>query len=267
MKKILFVVAGVFLISSIASAADVNRGHIMATKSSASLPFSWDGVYIGGNFGTGIGDQSGVRNSQTVTGGLAGVIGTIPGDNNSRMRGWVYGGQIGVNKQFGAIVTGIEAEFDWSTIKANAAAASSSPATAASSQSAQDLKWLGLVQARLGVAAGRFMPFVSGGVAFGKVQTDVATQATNFGITCLVGCGSAQNSATKTGWTIGGGLEAALDRNWSFKAQYNYVDLGSVSGSYAGTGTTFGPGTTSSSFAYNSDYKFHIIKTAINYRF
>lgn len=36
-------------------------------------------------------------------------------------------------------------------------------------------------------------------------------------------------SATKTGWTAGGGIEGALAGNWSAKVEYLYVDLGSQS--------------------------------------
>jgi len=37
------------------------------------------------------------------------------------------------------------------------------------------------------------------------------------------------SSVTKTGWTAGAGIELALDRNWSAKAEYLFVDLGNGS--------------------------------------
>jgi outer membrane immunogenic protein len=35
-------------------------------------------------------------------------------------------------------------------------------------------------------------------------------------------------SDTRLGWTVGGGLEWMISPNWSFKAEYLYYDLGSV---------------------------------------
>jgi len=37
--------------------------------------------------------------------------------------------------------------------------------------------------------------------------------------------GSLAATQTRWGWTAGGGLEAALFRNWSFKLEYLYVGL------------------------------------------
>ncbi len=42
------------------------------------------------------------------------------------------------------------------------------------------------------------------------------------------GWGAWAASATKTGWTVGGGAEWAVSKNWSVKAEYLYVDFGSV---------------------------------------
>jgi outer membrane immunogenic protein len=66
-------------------------------------------------------------------------------------------------------------------------------------------------------------------------------------------------SATFTGWTLGGGLEYAFQRNWSAFIEYNYMDLGSqdITLSY-NTGST-----------YRVNYK-HDLQTVLfglNYRF
>ena len=59
---------------------------------------------------------------------------------------------------------------------------------------------------------GRFMPYVTGGAAFGDIKTSV----TGFG----------DSNKTKAGWTVGGGVEAAIAGPWTAKVEYLYVDLG-----------------------------------------
>jgi outer membrane immunogenic protein len=56
---------------------------------------------------------------------------------------------------------------------------------------------------------------------------------------------------TKTGWTVGGGIEAAIAGPWTAKVEYLYVDLGNTS-------STLG-----------SDVKFttNIVRAGLNYRF
>ena len=72
--------------------------------------------------------------------------------------------------------------------------------------------WLATVRGRLGYAAGRFMPYVTGGAAFGNIKTNIA------------GIGTADQ--TRAGWTAGGGVEAKIAGPWSAKVEYLYVDLG-----------------------------------------
>ena len=65
---------------------------------------------------------------------------------------------------------------------------------------------------RLGYAADRFLPYVTGGAAFGNIQASTP--------------GFAGSSTTNLGWTVGAGIEFALAGNWTAKAEYLYVDLG-----------------------------------------
>ncbi|KJC48992.1 outer membrane beta-barrel protein [Bradyrhizobium sp. LTSP857] len=37
------------------------------------------------------------------------------------------------------------------------------------------------------------------------------------------------NSTTRTGWTLGGGVETALDGNWLLRSEYRYADFGTAS--------------------------------------
>ena len=88
------------------------------------------------------------------------------------------------------------------------------------------------------------MPYITGGAAFGNIQAQHP--------------GFAGASTTKTGWTIGGGVEVALVGNWTAKAEYLYVDLG---GFQLRLELRRHSATTMSTFRAN------IVRGGINYRF
>jgi outer membrane immunogenic protein len=71
------------------------------------------------------------------------------------------------------------------------------------------------VRGRAGYAFDRFLVYGTAGAAFGDVRANFTDDPVS--------------SATKAGWTAGGGVEFALDRNWSAKAEYLFVDLGNGS--------------------------------------
>ena len=70
------------------------------------------------------------------------------------------------------------------------------------------------MRGRIGYAFDRVMPYVTGGLAVGDVGAESAA--------------SPASSDTNVGWTVGGGVEAALAGNWTAKIEYLYVDLGDV---------------------------------------
>src|SRR5262249_28283067 len=75
--------------------------------------------------------------------------------------------------------------------------------------------FLATARGRVGFAADRLLPYVTGGLAVGNIRATVPD---------LTGI-----DKTNTGWTAGGGLEFALSGNWTAKAEYLYVNLGNAS--------------------------------------
>jgi outer membrane immunogenic protein len=102
--------------------------------------------------------------------------------------------------------------------------------------------WLGTARGRVGFAFDRFLPFVTGGLAVGDINANVP------------GFGSA--TTTNAGWTVGGGLEMALGKNWTAKAEYLHVDLGSLNCGTACTGTPS-----------NVDFTTNLVRGGVNFKF
>ncbi|MGO9699716.1 MAG: outer membrane protein [Xanthobacteraceae bacterium] len=215
-------VAGVALVAltGAALAADLPPGGSpYYYRAPYALPaFNWTGFYIGVNGGGGFGNSAwDTTSSFSTTGGLV-------------------GGTIGYNYQMGPAVLGAEGDIDWSNIKGTTTTGAC-PAGCTTSDS-----WLSTLRARLGYAADRFMPYVTGGGAFGNINA--ATPG-------LVGGG-----ATNVGWTVGAGLEFAIAGHWSAKAEYLYVDLGKFNCG-AGCGAP----------SDNVSFTTSLVRGGINYRF
>jgi outer membrane immunogenic protein len=217
MKKLLLASVGLLALGvASASAADIQRREVMPAKAPVYVApyYNWTGAYIGLNGGGGWGHSD---------------YG-VPFSGSSNLSGGLIGGTIGYNYQVGRVVFGLEGDLDWSNIRG------SSICGAGFSCSTRN-DWLGTARGRLGYAFDRVMPYVTGGAAFGNVKTSVA--------------GFGDSSTTKTGWTLGGGLEAAISGPWTAKIEYLYVDLGHGSG-FAGSDTSFHT---------------NIVRAGLNYRF
>jgi len=225
MKRMLLAGALALASALAANAADIPRAPAPVVKAPVVAPltvYDWTGFYIGINGGGGWGRSS-----------FDGLTGTGGSFNTS---GWLAGGTAGYNLQYGHAVFGVEGDIDWTNINGSAPCVGG----AATCQTTAD--WLGTARGRLGYAFDRFLPFVTGGLAVGNVNANVP------------GFGSASN--TNVGWTVGGGLEYALGRNWSAKAEYLHVDLGSVNCGTACTGT-----------ASNADFTSNLVRGGLNFKF
>jgi outer membrane immunogenic protein len=89
------------------------------------------------------------------------------------------------------------------------------------------LRWLSTVRGRLGYTWANTMVYATGGVAFGAVRSNVDATRSDGGVVEATFAGS--YSATRTGWTVGGGLEQALTNIVSLRIEYLHFDLGDFS--------------------------------------
>jgi outer membrane immunogenic protein len=124
----------------------------------------------------------------------------------------------------------------------------------------QRMPWFGTVRARAGWSTGPALFYVTGGYAYGRVETD-ATLQLSIGPDVL-SAGSVSFADNRSGWTAGAGLGAQLIGNWTGKIEYLYLDLGTTSGTMtivddplAGTSTL------------DVRVRDHIFRAGLNYKF
>ena len=129
---------------------------------------------------------------------------------STKPKGALAGGTIGYNLQTGNWVWGLEGDLDASWLKGsdNTAGGICGGVNGCETKNT----WLATGRGRIGYAWDRFLPFITGGAAFGDIK-----MTPNSG---------ASTSKGKLGWTAGAGVEYAFMGAWSVKAEYLYVDLG-----------------------------------------
>lgn len=233
------------MLTTAASAADLSRPFPYKAPPMVMAP-NWTGFYLGANVGGGFGeDRIGF-----------GVIGTPAfASTNNAFKGVLGGGQIGYNWQFGPYVLGLETDFQGSSLK-NTLAAPCAPAICApaglTATYSQNVPWFGTARARIGYAQDTWMIYATGGFAYGSVETNATATAGP-----LVAAFSSKE--TRTGWTVGGGIEVGLSANWSVKGEYLYVDLGSARNTWNVVGIPA---------IYNDSHiTMNVVRAGLNYRF
>jgi outer membrane immunogenic protein len=209
-------------------------------------PYSWTGWYVGVNAGYGVGQNQGSLAAPLN------VPSPINETFNAATGGGFGGGQLGYNYQINSVVVGLETDIQGSGISDTRTCLLTCVA-GATALIDQKLSWFGTTRARLGWATGPVLTYVTVGAAYGGTETGVATSGAFLGPPATT-----ITSATKSGWTWGTGVEAALGGNWTAKAEYLYVDLGTASA------TTLSPVFPTT---FSTKYQEQIFRAGINYRF
>jgi outer membrane immunogenic protein len=165
---------------------------------------SWEGWYVG--------VHAGAAWQQTQTEST--FFGEFDGASSISKTGFIGGGQIGYNWQHGNFVFGLEGDISGLSGK-NSGTPGFDFDSYAVLQS--QIRWLSTVRGRFGLAVGDTMAYATAGVAIGGVKNSlfVPDLATTY-----------SSSKTKVGWTVGGGVEHMLNRNWTIGLEALFVDLG-----------------------------------------
>jgi len=217
MKTILFVtVSFTALVTAPALAADLAaRPYTKApVPVVAALP-SWAGFYLGVNGGA---DWS--RNCWTLNnvGGVA--VSPAQAEGCHSATSGVVGGQLGYRWQANNWVFGLEAQGDWTDLKASNA---STAPLAAGITNTTKTDALGLFTGQVGYAWSTVLWYVKGGAAVTHNKyTGTANAAAPFPT------GTFLDSASETRWggTVGTGVEFAFAPGWSVAAEYDHLFMG-----------------------------------------
>lgn len=201
----------------VAMAALVSTTPALAADFEAAEPFSWTGLYVGAYagyaWGDGMLDNTFCRLNPVDCGGTYFV--------DPEVDGFIGGGLIGYNQQFdGGFVLGAEIDLGIGPSGDGEFEGSGFVGPNPDFTGEIDVGLSGSARLRAGFAIDRFMPFITGGVAFATYDADMQGPDVNDDDT-------RSGDGSLVGWTVGGGLNYAVTDNIILGAEYRYTDFGS----------------------------------------
>jgi outer membrane immunogenic protein len=216
---------------------------------------NWSGWYLGVNAGDAWSDADFLWSSRMASPAVNAQINAIA-PTTMHPAGFAGGGQIGFNYQTGALVWGAEADLAYTGLKAERSVGYLAGVNPNTISESVESNWLATLRGRLGLANGPWLLYATGGLAVGGVNY---RDSEFFSINGQVF--AASSSATRTGWTAGGGIERALPGGWSVKAEYLFVDLGHTN--YTSVGSI----NPANSIVHNHSFNENIVRLGLNYNF
>lgn len=200
------------------AAAPVGKGPVYkAPPPVVAVAPNWTGFYLGGFVGTAYGKKD-----------INNMTGDQAADATADVSGFLGGGQIGYNYQFGKWVLGVEADAGVSNAKGSIGCPGNAFGVNFSFffNCVNETDWIVTAAGRLGYAYERLLIYGKLGGAWAKDQYTIVSN--------LTGGDFETASETRSGWMVGTGAEFALNGNWSAKGEWNYMDFGTRSITYSG---------------------------------
>lgn len=181
--------------------------------------FNWQGWYLGGEVGYGWGETGYSVNydeDALLTAFNRAQYVTEPD-------GILVGVYAGWNTQFDSVVIGVDAFFDFANLHDRNVVAildffpngGGGPDTVVNA----DVDWLAAIRARAGIAFGRALPYIAGGVSFADFKITGLIDAVSDGTYTPL---PQSQSEVVVGWNIGGGIDVAFSDNIVGRIDYSY---------------------------------------------
>ena len=225
MKKLLLISASYsVLVSGAAIAADM---PLKAPPPAPVVAFDWSGIYVGGDLGW--------------QGSRIGLSSPFPGASLVYAPNhdfFAAGAFIGAQRQLGQVVLGIEggymSAFNNVSLGATPSLSIFFPSGTGTAQA--KLRDIWSVGGRLGLAAGRWMPYVTGGYASGSFEFDAQTTPPS----SILFPGSEQAKSNNSGGYIGAGVDWAATDNWILGVEYRHYGFNTKTVTGVATGVPAG---------------------------
>lgn len=225
-------------------------------SAAAVMATNWAGFYLGAHGGYAWKDND---FSQVVNFINVAQVGGI------RSRGWVAGGHVGYNWQYGKVVTGIETDFSFSDLSGNSALMIG-PGEFGGTQTGllgDRVKYLATSRARLGwLPSETVLLYATGGLAWERLERAVTT------VEIVAPLSMTETTRTQRdhfGGVIGAGAEwMPWGPNWVGRLEYLHYDFGKVQDTVTRTSTV--PGIASYS-EKRGRQTIEVVRAGISYKF
>jgi outer membrane immunogenic protein len=247
---------GVLCIAALLASASLTAARaadlpVKAPPLAVAPPFTWTGFYVGGFVG-GAGTPAvwspDATNPSTVTSGgftfLPGVPSVCDGGTPGLKTGCIAnygmgssviaGGTVGYNYQFGKMVAGVEGEYGYLHLTGSgllpfiagaACGSAANPCVASFNTSVGN--WYGTLAARFGVTADALNPAWSDHVLLYAKAGGAVTRLSSAEVIVpgpfSAGSATFAGASDIWGWAAGAGVEWAINRHWSVKAEYEFL--------------------------------------------
>lgn len=218
------------LVAFSSTSAMAQRGYGPSPYS--ERPFKWSGIYVGLQGGYGF----------SRVGAESGPFGGPFDQSYGYWSNGLFGGaHLGYNWQFGHYVFGLETDIDVGNTTASGTGS-------LGYTHETHIDWQSTFRARLGWATGQWLVYTTGGLALSHATINKT----------LPGGLAPFASATDRflGWTVGAGVERAINQDTMVRLEYRYADFGSAEFSNAIVNTTDRTSITTHSIRGGVTFKF-----------
>jgi outer membrane immunogenic protein len=230
--------------SNIAVAVALSATLLAGSDLAQAQSYNWSGVYGGLHAGYGKASERAADVLQPI-GGWFTPFGPARGHGfDFDSKGFVGGGQVGAQHQWGNFVLGAEL----SLTGAKLSESFTSPYYPTSDTVTGKVNSIFMATARLGWAQQNWLIYAKGGFASAEVEFNAFDRVNNFGYA---------QSKRQGGYAIGAGVEYGLTQNITLGLEYMRVDLGAK--------TTDGTRTGGTRESYRTDAEIDTVTLRLNY--